>query len=74
MCSSAMRVRRLKLSIPSCARFSAGADELGRINPLFLGLRDLFEPLASAGPALQFGGVALHPGALAAYREALLLP
>lgn len=53
----------------------AGADELGRINPLFLGLRDLFEPLRSAGPeALQFGGVALHPGALRAYREALLLP
>jgi TRAP transporter TAXI family solute receptor len=53
----------------------AGADELGRINPLFLGLRDLFEPLRGAGPAaLQFGGVALHPGALGAYREALLLP
>ena len=53
----------------------AGADELGRINPLFLGLRDLFEPLASAGPAaLQFGGVALHEGALGAYREAHLLP
>lgn len=52
----------------------AGADELGRINPLFLRLRDLFEPLRSAGPAaLQFGRVALHPGALAAYREARLL-
>ena len=52
----------------------AGADELGRINPLFLGLSDLFEPLRSAGPAaLEFGGVGLHKGALAAYREAGLL-
>jgi hypothetical protein len=53
----------------------AGADELGRINPLFLGLTDLFEPLRSAGPAaLQFGGVSLHDGAVQAYQEALLLP
>ena len=52
----------------------AGADELGRINPLFHGLRELFEPLRSDGPAaLQFGGVPLHPGAIDAYREALLL-
>jgi len=52
----------------------AHADELGRRNPLFAGLRDLFEPLRTHGPAaLEFGGVALHPGALRAYREAGLL-
>ena len=50
------------------------AGELGRINPLFAGLQDLFEPLRLQGPtALEFGGVALHPGALRAYREAGLL-
>jgi TRAP-type uncharacterized transport system substrate-binding protein len=52
----------------------AGADELGRGNPLFAGLGELFEPLRTQGPpALAFGGVALHPGALAAYRDAGLL-
>jgi TRAP transporter TAXI family solute receptor len=52
----------------------ANADELGRINPLFNGLSDLFEPLKSDGAkALEFGGVALHPGAARAYREAGLL-
>jgi TRAP transporter TAXI family solute receptor len=51
------------------------ADELGRLNPLFAGLRDLFEPLRPRGPAgLEFGGVPLHPGALRAYREAGLVP
>jgi uncharacterized protein len=53
----------------------AGSDELGRINPLFLQMGDLFEPLRSQGrAALEFGGVSLHPGALRAYREAGLLP
>jgi len=52
----------------------AHADELARRNPLFAGLTELFEPLRSKGPAaLSFGGVALHPGALAAYRAAGLL-
>jgi TRAP-type uncharacterized transport system substrate-binding protein len=47
------------------------ADELGRINPLFAGLADLFVPLRQQGAvALEFGGVSLHPGALRAYREA----
>lgn len=47
-----------------------GCDELGRLNALFAGMQDLFQPLRSQGPAaLEFGGVALHPGALAAYRE-----
>jgi len=52
----------------------AGADELGRCNPLFAGLGKLFAPLLTQGPsALAFGGVALHPGALAAYRDVGLL-
>ncbi len=46
-------------------------DRLAQANPLFAGLADLFEPLRAEGPAaLEFGGVPLHPGALAAYREA----
>jgi TRAP-type uncharacterized transport system substrate-binding protein len=52
----------------------ASCDELGRINPLFLGMGDLFRPLRSqGGAALEFGGVPLHPGALRAYRKAGLL-
>src|SRR5580704_16713951 len=43
-------------------------------NALFDGVAVLFEPLRSDGAAaLEFGGVALHPGALAAYRAAGLL-
>jgi uncharacterized protein len=50
------------------------ADELGRLNPLFVGLQDLFAPLRPQGPAaLEFGGVSLHSGALQAYREAGLV-
>ncbi|MGH6672073.1 MAG: TAXI family TRAP transporter solute-binding subunit [Xanthobacteraceae bacterium] len=53
--------------------FSA-RDELPRLNALFAGLDDLFEPLRSDGTrALEFGGVALHPGAVAAYRAVGLL-
>jgi TRAP transporter TAXI family solute receptor len=49
-------------------------DELPRLNALFDGLAGLFEPLRSDGAAaLEFGGVALHPGALAAYRAAGVL-
>jgi hypothetical protein len=56
------------------AAIIANADELGRINPLFNGLGDLFAPLKTDGAkALEFGGVALHPGAVQAYREAGLL-
>ena len=52
----------------------AHAAELERLNPLFAGLDDLFRDLASGGRTqLEFGGVALHPGALQAYREAGLL-
>jgi uncharacterized protein len=48
--------------------------ELPRLNALFDGLAELFEPLRSEGArAFEFGGVALHPGALAAYRAAGLL-
>ena len=46
-------------------------DTLPQMNPLFKGLKDLFEPLRSKGAAaLEFGGVPLHPGAIRAYREA----
>lgn len=45
-------------------------DQLPRMNPLFKGLKDLFDPLRTKGAsAFEFGGVALHPGALRAYRE-----
>ena len=55
-------------------RSSPNAAELGRLNPLFDGLGDLFQPLKDDGAkALEFGGVALHPGAARAYREAGLL-
>ena len=46
-------------------------DKLPEMNPLFRGLKDLFEPLRTEGAAaFEFGGVSLHPGALQAYREA----
>lgn len=46
-------------------------DELPRLNALFDGIGDLFTPLRSEGVrALEFGGVTLHPGAIAAYRAA----
>ncbi len=45
------------------AAIVANAAELGRINPLFEGLGDLFQPLKTDGAkALEFGGVALAPG------------
>jgi TRAP transporter TAXI family solute receptor len=52
----------------------AARDELPRLNPLFDGIAELFEPLRSDGTrALEFGGVALHAGAVEAYRAAGLL-
>ena len=52
----------------------ASWDELGRLDPLFLGMGELLEPLRSQGAAaLEFGGVTLHAGALYAYRKAGLL-
>ena len=49
----------------------ANADDLAGANPLFHGLAGLFEPLRAGGAgALEMGGVALHPGALRAYRDA----
>jgi TRAP transporter TAXI family solute receptor len=56
------------------AAILSALSELGRRNALFAGLGELFEPLRTQGAAaLSFGGVALHPGALAAYREAGLI-
>jgi len=49
---------------------AANLDVLPQMNPLFKGLKDLFEPLRTKGaPAFEFGGVELHPGALTAYQE-----
>ena len=46
-------------------------DKLPRMNPLFKGMRSLFEPLRSQGAAaFEFGDVPLHPGALRAYQDA----
>jgi len=45
-------------------------DSLPAMNPLFKGLKDLFEPLRTKGAAaFEFGGVQLHPGAIRAYKE-----
>ncbi len=45
-------------------------DRLPQMNPLFKGLKNLFEPLRTKGAAaFEFGGVALHPGAIKAYRD-----
>ena len=53
------------------AAIVASSEELARLNPLFAGAAELFQPLRSQGPAaLELGGVHLHPGALQAYRDA----
>jgi hypothetical protein len=45
-------------------------DTLPQMNPLFKGLKNLFEPLRTQGAAaFEFGGVPLHPGAIKAYEE-----
>jgi uncharacterized protein len=55
------------------AIFSA-REELPRRNALFDGVGDLYAPLRADGVrALEFGGVVLHPGAVAAYRDAGLI-
>jgi hypothetical protein len=52
----------------------AQAAELAQRNALFAGLDALIRELASGGSAqFEFGGVRLHPGALAAYRASGLL-
>jgi uncharacterized protein len=67
------RVAEDKVKDVTAAIFAA-RDELPRLNALFDGIGDLFTPLRSDGArALEFGGVTLHPGAIAAYRAAGLL-
>ena len=67
------RVAEDKVKDVAAAIFAA-RDELPRLNALFGGIGDLFTPLRSEGArVLEFGGVTLHPGAIAAYREAGLL-
>ena len=52
----------------------AGAEELGRLNPLFVGIAELWAPLAKEGAAaLEFEGVPLHEGARAGYTAAGVL-
>lgn len=56
------------------AAIVAGAPALVGLEPLYDGLPDLFPELKSHGrEAFEFGGVPLHDGAVAAYREAGLL-
>jgi len=56
------------------AAIVANSSELGRLNPLFAEMAQLFAPLRSHGAAaLEFGGVPLHAGARRAYRELGLL-
>ena len=56
------------------AAIIAGGTELGRLNPLFRHMRQLFlPPWAEGAAALEFGGVPLHAGARRAYRELGLL-
>ena len=63
-----------RMACEAVALIVSNADELGRLNPLFSGLADLFRPLQSRGAAaIEFGGVKLHQGALDAYRAAGLL-
>jgi len=46
-------------------------DKLPQLNPLFKGLKNLFEPLRTKGAAaFEFGGVPLHSGAIRAYKDA----
>ena len=46
-------------------------NALPAMNPLFKGLKNLFEPLRTkSAAAFEFGGVEVHPGAARAYREA----
>jgi uncharacterized protein len=52
----------------------ADAAALVQLEPLYDGLPELFPPLRSEGAkAFEFGGVPLHTGAVAAYRDAGLL-
>jgi len=56
------------------AAMVANAGTLAAVEPLYRGLADLYEPLRTEGTmALEGGAVPLHPGAIAAYRDAGLL-
>jgi hypothetical protein len=67
------RVAEDKVREVTAAIFAA-RDELPQLNALFDGIGDLLTPLRSEGArALEFGGVTLHAGAIAAYRAAGLL-
>ena len=56
------------------AAIVSGTNELVSLDALYDGLPDLFPELKTDGrKAFEFGGVALHDGAVAAYRDAGLL-
>ncbi len=56
------------------AAIVSGANELVSLDALYDGLPDLFPELKTDGrKAFEFGGVVLHDGAVAAYRDAGLL-
>ncbi len=53
---------------------ATGAGELASLNPLYAGLKSLYEPLRTVGrAAYEIGGVRLHPGAVEAFRGVGLL-
>ena len=53
---------------------TAGASELARLNPLYTGLKTLYEPLRTIGrAAYEIDDVPLHSGAVQAYRDVGLL-
>ena len=50
---------------------AGNVEKLPEMNPLFRGIKNLFEPLREQGVAVfEFGGVALHAGAIRAYKDA----
>lgn len=67
------RVAR-KMVTEIVSAMAAGASELARLNPLYAGLKTLYEPLRTIGrAAYEIGGVRLHSGAVKAYRDLGLL-
>jgi len=60
-----------KVVYDMAAVIAKNLDALPQMNPLFKGIRNLFEPLRTQGAvAFEFGGVVLHPGAVRAYKDA----
>lgn len=61
-----------KLVARVTAAIHRNAEDLERLNPLFTGMRALFEPLQTEGvEAFAYEGVPVHEGAVAAYETIL---